>query len=362
MRVRALIVLLVLSACTGTTSPTSRPASTATPPARLTVAHPTVWLCQPATTDDPCDTPLATTAVHPDGSTTVERVAAPSQPVDCFYVYPTVSQAATTNAPLRAEEAERSTAVAQAAAFSRACRVYAPVYRQLTVKALFAGKYFDVKARALAHGDVVSAFHDYLNHNPTRRFVLIGHSQGSFELQKLLQEEVDGDAALRARLVSALLIGGNLKVPHGKPVGGDLQRIPLCTQAKQNGCVISYNTYDTTPPADALFGRPDPARNLVGACTNPAALGGGTAPLHPLLPSSRALPGAPAVTTTFISYPGLATGTCKEKDGEGWLQVDAVVPGTRPLPKSLGPAWGLHLIDVNVALGDLVDLVRAQSV
>ena len=40
------------------------------------------------------------------------------------------------------------------------------------------------------------------------------------------------------------------------------------------------------------------------------------------------------------------------------------VPGdTRPrvLPKSLGPAWGLHLVDVNVALGNLVDLVRTQS-
>jgi hypothetical protein len=28
---------------------------------------------------------------------------------------------------------------------------------------------------------------------------------------------------------------------------------------------------------------------------------------------------------------------------------------------TLGPTWGLHLVDVNIALGDLVALVRAEA-
>jgi hypothetical protein len=28
--------------------------------------------------------------------------------------------------------------------------------------------------------------------------------------------------------------------------------------------------------------------------------------------------------------------------------------------QTLGPTWGLHLVDVNIALGDLVNLTRSQ--
>jgi hypothetical protein len=31
------------------------------------------------------------------------------------------------------------------------------------------------------------------------------------------------------------------------------------------------------------------------------------------------------------------------------------------LTAALGPAWGLHQLEVNLALGDLVELVRQQS-
>ena len=47
-----------------------------------------------------------------------------------------------------------------------------------------------------------------------------------------------------------------------------------------------------------------------------------------------------------------------------WLQVTEVRPpgDTRPeLKESLGPTWGLHLYDVNVAMGDLVSLARDQA-
>jgi hypothetical protein len=224
---RVLLVLVLAAACSSSTSTTPTPTPSATP-ALLPVAHPTVWLCRPGLPANPCEGGLDATVVTATGAARVEPLAMGPTPVDCFYVYPTVSEAKTLNAPLRATAAEVRTVRAQAARFSSACRVFAPVYRQLTVQALFEGRFGDAAARALAHRDVVSAWHDYLNHNPGRRFVLIGHSQGSFELLRLLQEEVDGNPALRSRLVSALLPGGNLEVAPGKDTGGDLHNIPPC--------------------------------------------------------------------------------------------------------------------------------------
>jgi hypothetical protein len=29
--------------------------------------------------------------------------------------------------------------------------------------------------------------------------------------------------------------------------------------------------------------------------------------------------------------------------------------------QTVGPTWGLHLVDVNIALGDLVDVARAEG-
>lgn len=370
-RLRLLLALVLAAACSHSTSttPATAPAPTlSATPTLLPVAHPTVWLCRPGLPANPCEGGLDATVVTATGARRVEPLPTGPTPVDCLYVYPTVSEAKSLNAPLRATGAEVRAARAQAARFSSVCRVFAPVYRQLTVQALFQGRFGDAGARALAHGDVVSAWHDYLNHNPGRRFVLIGHSQGSFELLRLLQEEVDGNPALRSRLVSALLPGGNLKVAPGKDVGGDLHNIPLCRGATQNGCVVAYNTYDTTPPADAIFGRPDTARHLVAACTNPAALGGGPAVLSPYLPTTALSPGTLAVPGTyrtgFVTYPGYVKGECHESRGRAWLQVTADRRGddARPVvPLRLGAAWGLHLVDVSIALGDLVDLVRAQS-
>jgi hypothetical protein len=353
------------------TTATTAPAATSGTSHELSVAHPTTWLCAPDLPLNPCDGGLDSTSVDARGKATrVPFVPAKDAPIDCFYVYPTVSEATTINAPLRATAAEVRTVRAQAARFGSVCRVFAPVYRQLTVNALLTGRFGDPAGRALAHGDVVSAWHDYLNHHPGRRFVLIGHSQGSFELLRLLQEEIDGNDALRGRLVSALLLGGNVKVPPGKDVGGDLQNVPLCRSATQDGCVVTYNSYDRTPPANALFGRPDAARHLVAACTNPAALAGGSAALHPELPTphlspgSLATQGSAAYPTGFVTYPGYARARCRTRDGAAWLEItlDRVQSDPRPtLPLTLGPSWGLHLVDVNTALDDLVALVKQQS-
>jgi hypothetical protein len=78
---------------------------------------------------------LTTTVVRADGTTHVERLAL-ALAIDCFYVYPTISGEPTINANLSVGFRERKVATARAARFSQVCRVYAPVYRQITLSAL----------------------------------------------------------------------------------------------------------------------------------------------------------------------------------------------------------------------------------
>ena len=90
-----------------------------------------------------------------------------------------------------------------------------------------------------------SAWRDYVaHHNRGRGFVLIGHSQGTFVLRQLIKEEIDRKPALRRRLVSALLLGGNVTVRKGKRTGGDFRHVPACRSAdRELGCVVAYSTF-----------------------------------------------------------------------------------------------------------------------
>jgi hypothetical protein len=326
-------------------------------PADLEVSHPTVWLCLPGRDHDPCAGDLDAEVLGGDGSRTPEPFTPAAAPAaDCFYVYPTVSEAESRNAPLEVTEELVRTARAQAARFSEVCRVFAPVYRQVTVAGLLSGGLRDPEARELAHGDVVSAWNDYLvEHNDGRPFVLLGHSQGTFELTRLVQERIDPDPQLRGQLVSALLIGGEVRVPVGEDVGGDFLHVPACRSFDQTGCVVAYNSFAEPPASFALFGRASGAREVL--CVNPAAPVGGQAPLRPYLPN--------AAVDGFVTAEDAVTAECRRDDGASWLHVevdarlaDRVGAGDGP---DLGGAWGLHRGDVNLALGDLVELVRRQS-
>jgi hypothetical protein len=339
-------------------------------PQRLPVAHPTVWLCRPGLAGNPCEGGLDATVVRAGGARTVEpfRPAA-NPPVDCFYVYPTVSAAKSTNAPLRPEPAVIEAARAQAARFAATCRLYVPVYRQITTTGLLTGRIADAAARRLAHTDVVSAWHDYLLHdNHGRRFVLIGHSQGTLELTSLIQEEIDGNSAERGLLLSALLIGGFVTVPAGRDAGGSFRNIPACRKPDQLGCVVAYNSYGTVPPANSLFGRASGGQEVL--CVNPAALAGGPAGTHPYLPTSvlgaavTRLAGAGAARRGFVAFPDAITASCRKQGGANWLQVDVHRAADLPadlLRPTLGAAWGLHRGDITLAVGDLTALVAAQA-
>jgi hypothetical protein len=334
-----------------------------------------VWLCRPGLSSNPCITQLTTTVVGPSGTSSVQRTPVPKNPpIDCFYVYPTVSTQPTVNANLTIDPAERFVATLQASRFSSQCRVYAPMYPQITTSGLTHGAR---GANVLtAYDGVQAAWDDYLAHyNKGRGVVFIGHSQGASMLIRLLKSQVDPKPAVRKRVVSALLMGGNVTVPIGKTVGGDFEHIPACQSKTQTGCVLAYSSFLDPPPANSLFGRvgagvsvlsgdgPNPGLQVL--CVNPAAVSGGTGMLQAYAPTGSIL-GSIGVgrKTPWVESADQYNAHCAYTGGISWLQVSLIHPAgdTRPsLTQTLGPAWGLHLDDVNLALGNLVSLVGSQS-
>ncbi|NOT60736.1 MAG: DUF3089 domain-containing protein [Acidobacteria bacterium] len=341
------------------------------------------WLCRPGR-QDACAADQTATVVEANGKLKVEKFEAnPKAAIDCFYVYPTVSLDTTGNSDMTAGDEERRVVLHQAARFASQCRVYAPLYRQITLTALRArmsGQAMQMDM-ALGYNDVVDAWRHYLAHdNQGRGVVLIGHSQGSNVLTQLIRSEIDGKP-VQQQLISALLMGTNLAVPKGKDIGGAFKNIPLCRAANQTGCAIAYATFraDQPPPANTLFGRVA-GKGLAAACTNPAALGGGSGALHAYLSNLRSsssgeIPSwvtpAQPITTTFVSVPGLLTGECVSNEKGNYLAVTVNAnPADARTDKIGGDVvtngvaqanWGLHLIDAHVAMGNLVDIVRQQA-
>lgn len=378
-----MVVLAATAAVLGGCGGTKQTATTSATPGDLPLDRwGTTWLCRPAMADDPCTSGLASTAIARNGSTRREAAAVAHDPkVDCFYVYPTVSDQSTINSDLTIGVQQAEVAIAQASRFSQICRVYAPVYRQITLSALNHPDRITLRDALIAYDSVLSAFRDYLAHyNHGRGIVFIGHSQGASILIKLLKDQVDDTPPLRRHLVSALLLGGNVTVAKGRTVGGDFEHLPLCTSSAQTRCVVAYSTFSSKPPKNSQFGRTTSdsgvsllaphkaAPNITIACVNPAAPSGGRALLDPYVPSLflqfLGTGAAPQVSTPWVSFPGEYTAVCKTSGDATWLQVSHTQggPDQRPLLAEMSdPTLGLHILDVNIALGNLVDLVREQA-
>lgn len=345
------------------------------------------WLCRP---DNPraCLVELESTIVHADGRLALETYSQGDPVVDCFYVYPTVSRDSTANSDMEAGPEEMSVIQSQFARMGSACRQFAPLYRQVTLTALRANMSDSEESlsadRELGYRDIRDAWEYYLReHNDGRGVVLIGHSQGAGVLSRLIAEEIEGSAA-QDQILSAMLIGTTVRVPHGEIVGGTFDHMPLCQNGDDLGCIITYASFRSTAPpaAGSLFGRGN--ADTTAACTNPAMLAGDDINLHAYLASgadqafsSAAEPGpwtttGEEVNTPFVSVPGLLTAGCI-LDGEySYLEItvedDPADPRTDEITGdvlnpdgSVNQAWGLHLIDMNVAMGDLVTIIRRQT-
>lgn len=341
-------------------------------PAAPAAAKP-VWLCKPGIKQNPCEPKLRTTVLAPSGETigVTKAKRDKRRRIDCFYVYPTVSNQTTPQANLDIDPELRSIALYQASRFSRHCRVFAPVYRQVTLAGL--GGEATQEMFETAYSDVLGAWRTYLRrHNRGRGVVLIGHSQGTVMLRRLAAERVDPRRKARRKLVSALLLGWPVTVAEGSDRGGDFERIGACRSKRQIGCVVAFSAFNAPVPGDASFGRTsEPGREVL--CTNPGSLGGGGAALKTIYPTQPFAPGAiaaaielvssrplPQVATPWVELRGAYGGRCSSADGANVLQISTALgaPRLRAVP---APEWGLHLADVNLPLGNLTDLVRAQG-
>jgi hypothetical protein len=157
--------------------------------------------------------------------------------------------------------------------------------------------------------------------------------------------------------------------------------------------VITYVSFRSTvpPPDSTLFGRAAGEGLAVpAACTNPAALAGGSGELHAYLSTDGSFivgtrapepwvnpkpnPEKP-IDTPWVSVPGLLTSRCATNDHATYLEVtvhgDPSDPRTDEIVGDLianvgGSAqvlanWGLHLVDMNLAMGNLLDIVGRQA-
>jgi len=335
------------------------------------------WLCLPGRSDI-CTKPLPTTALNPNGyGTTGLSSVAKDPPLDCFYVYPTVSRDQGMNSDLKPLE-ETGAAEVQFARFAGVCRTFAPLYRQMTlgaVAAFSAGA--DIgPAAALAYRDVVASWRNYLStKNGGRPFVLIGHSQGSLMLQMLIANEIEKSPAVAARMKLAILAGFNTLVPQGKLVGGTFKKTPLCSRAGESGCVISWVSFrdKNVPPVGAIFGIASEPGMTVG-CVNPARPGATDwVPLDSYwyTRSSLPVPGGPiawstegAPSTPYVRTEGLVSAKCINDGQRGYLSIRTNhKPGEKWTDRIGGevgvlgmflPGWGMHLSDMAEAQGDLL--------
>ena len=349
----------------------------------------TTWLCKPGLANNPCLNSEETTVRLDGGATFVEHAKpAKEPPIDCFYVYPTVSSQGTINANEEINPEEIAIAESQASRFSQVCKVYAPIYPQLTIPAIN-GYLGEVKPEnsVKAYAGVARAFLEYIaRYNDGRGFELIGHSQGSAMLEQLIKEMIETKPALRKQLVGAIVLGGQVIVPEGKNVGGTFKTIPGCSVVGQTGCVVAYSSFLEEPPANALFGR---ATTILGGslpevehpqvlCVNPTVLAQGpyAGPSLSYYPTFNAFGGkfpgdlepyvqAPKAPTPWVATPAQYSAKCEARNGASWLQLTPTDPkDTRTetvLVNTLGPLWGQHLVDVNAQLGNLVALTAVQS-
>jgi hypothetical protein len=334
------------------------------------------WLCLPGR-KDLCSTPIPTTALNANGyGSTGESKVAKNPPIDCFYVYPTVSGDKGLNSDLSVKE-EAGATQSQFARFASACRPFVPIYRQMTLAAVAtasAGGDVTVPAK-VAYSDVANAWRTYLaKYNRGRPFVLVGHSQGSLMLQELIKAEIEGKP-VAGRMVRAIIPGFDVYVPQGRRVGGTFKSTPLCASASETGCVMSWTSYreGSQPPEGAMFGW-GPAPGLTVGCTNPANPGSRKWEIldsYWFTRSSYPAEGGPIrwssegpAPTPFVRTEGLVAAKCVNDGRRGYLAVRTIqTPGgkrTKRIPGEVGvgglflPGWGMHLADMSIALGDLV--------
>jgi len=115
---------------------------------------------------------------------------------------------------------------------------------------------------------------------------------------------------------------------------------------------------------------------------NPAALGGGkgeaqsywtvAAPLNSSLKPPPRWSQTQPLYTPFAVTPGLVTAECVQKNGKSYLEVhvnakpddkraDDIYGDVMSADGSVNTAWGLHNVDMNLMMGNFIEIVKTQA-
>eukprot|EP00944_MAST-04C_sp_MAST-4C-sp1_P001592 g1592.t1 len=179
---------------------------------------------------------------------------------DLFFLHPTGFYGKAWNEPLDPGDFDKASTeqlnnwmlATQASAFNETCRIYAPRYRQAHIESFYCDRVEGRKALDVAYEDVVAAFYDFLfrikqyaKHHGTAglppSFVLASHSQGGWHLMRLIEEEIDCNPILRARVVCVYLIGSRMPLKKFQ----EYKFFKPSNKPDDTNCIVGWDTLST---------------------------------------------------------------------------------------------------------------------
>lgn len=124
--------------------------------------------------------------------------------------------------------------------FNESCNIYAPYYRQACLAILSADTSDYNAALGLADTDANEALNYYFDHyNKGRKFILAGHSQGSYHALELLKHNEKLKQHL-SNMVAAYVVGWSVT----RTDTSDYPQLNICDSSTEQGCIITYNTIE----------------------------------------------------------------------------------------------------------------------
>ena len=350
-------------------------------------SKPETWLCRPGSKDS-CAVDLSTTIVAPSGKFKKESFkAARNAPIDCFYVYPTVSLDQTGNSDMTRGpgRAQRHPAAV------RALLVGVP-----RVRAAVSTGHADGAARRHRRQGrcpstacsrtttCVDAWNYYLKNDNSGRGVVLDRPLAGLGRADAADPQRDRRQAGAGRRSSPRCCSARTCRSRRARTSARSRTSRFASRRRRSVAWSRTRRFRDTipPPANSRFGKAQ-GENMAAACVNPAALGGGSGQLHAYLSNGRFIASSAAapkpwvtperkVTTPFVSVPGLLTAECVSNDS-GTLPGGARQRRSRTIraPTTSSATWSSTTRSrrtgactsstSNLAMGNLVELVREQS-
>ncbi|HDS1150414.1 TPA: DUF3089 domain-containing protein [Pluralibacter gergoviae] len=304
------------------------------------------------------------------GSSYIQKKEDVDTGVDCFYIYPTASMDKTLMSDLLPGEfEEKMWALEKINYLKNTCRIYTPMYRQITVPSLvqsmkdsndMSPPVWNDKTQV---NDVQDAFDYYLKHfNKGRKIVIISHSQGSTIAKKLISLSIEGKPVQKNILY--IFLAGNTQLGNYKSTPyGDFKSIKTCKSVKDTGCVIAWSSYikDSSDAKEdkKVMGGAD--EGMIPLCVSPSQIDGSHY-LNSLFIDKGTI--ADNKEATFYHYTSAIKAKCVHKDRFNYLELDIVDQKRAQLLEDylsrdkLAAGWGAHNHDIGLVLGNIDKIIK----